>query len=210
MILILCSAVCGGEYSHPRGFLVSPGFPYRYRKGRECTFNITQPIGALVNITVISFEVYTWPTIDDCQNCSCDYLEIREGNHGRWRIHNNNQNGVVFNHVYRVTQKNSENLLLTKFQHSWKLVGLMPSQDVGTSQIWVKRRFSESSVSPCKYVAELMIVNAITTAANPNPGMVTPKTLLSSANSAATSRRFPNRFIRPETLCGCGMENKRN
>ena len=77
-----CVPGCGGEYSSPSGYLVSPGFPYRYREGRDCIFQISQPTGTFINLTTVSFELHDWRTRRDCQNCSCDYLEVRDGTSG--------------------------------------------------------------------------------------------------------------------------------
>ena len=65
---------CGGNFSGPSGFLTSPSYPNSYPNNIECIYLVTQPIGTLINIEIISIDI-------DCEyyGTSSDLLKIRDG-----------------------------------------------------------------------------------------------------------------------------------
>ena len=55
------------------GKLESPNYPGNYLPNKECTWQIEVPLGFQVALKFQSFE------IEYCNNCVCDYIEIRDG-----------------------------------------------------------------------------------------------------------------------------------
>ena len=55
------------------GKLESPNYPGDYQPNKECMWQIEVPLGFQVALKFQSFE------IEYCNNCVCDYIEIRDG-----------------------------------------------------------------------------------------------------------------------------------
>ncbi|MBZ3891922.1 Cubilin [Sciurus carolinensis] len=68
------TSVCGGTFHMAEGILDSPGYPEVYPPNMECVWNIVSSPGNRLQLSFISFQ------LEDSQNCSRDFVEIREGN----------------------------------------------------------------------------------------------------------------------------------
>ena len=70
-----CMPVCR-DYSSQSGLLTSPFYPKPYPNDSECVYTISQAKGTLINLTILTFEIYAF----EWQECgTADYLEIRDG-----------------------------------------------------------------------------------------------------------------------------------
>ena len=63
---------CDGSFSDTSGFITSPSFPNEYPNNADCTYIITEPQSAYVQLTVISFDI-------SCENEKSDYIDVRDG-----------------------------------------------------------------------------------------------------------------------------------
>ena len=63
---------CGGNFTTSKGFLTSPTYPGNYPNDANCTYIISQPDEAYINISFLSMDI-------DCQGSTSDYIEIRDG-----------------------------------------------------------------------------------------------------------------------------------
>ena len=68
------SGACGGSFTTPNGILTSPLYPEKYNAMADCLYNISQPNGTYLNLSVLLFDLYT--LFDDW---CFDYLEVRDG-----------------------------------------------------------------------------------------------------------------------------------
>ncbi|XP_040824205.1 cubilin [Ochotona curzoniae] len=68
------SSACGGNFYMAEGRFDSPGYPDIYPSNVECVWNIISSPGNRFQLSFISFQ------LEDSQNCSKDFVEIREGN----------------------------------------------------------------------------------------------------------------------------------
>ncbi|CAG2112441.1 unnamed protein product, partial [Medioppia subpectinata] len=68
------STVCGGLYTDTEGVITSPFFPDPYPSDRKCLYHIVLPMGSLVQLSFLHFDV------EGSIDCTYDYLEIRESN----------------------------------------------------------------------------------------------------------------------------------
>ncbi|XP_068094350.1 cubilin [Hyperolius riggenbachi] len=68
------TSACGGDLFMENGAFDSPGYPENYPANTECVWNIISSPGNQLVLSFMSFSLQT------CEGCSCDYLEIREGN----------------------------------------------------------------------------------------------------------------------------------
>ncbi|XP_071475764.1 cubilin [Marmota flaviventris] len=68
------TSACGGTFHMAEGILDSPGYPEVYPPNMECVWNIVSSPGNRLQLSFISFQ------LEDSQNCSRDFVEIREGN----------------------------------------------------------------------------------------------------------------------------------
>uniref|UniRef100_U3KLX7 Cubilin n=1 Tax=Oryctolagus cuniculus TaxID=9986 RepID=U3KLX7_RABIT len=68
------SSACGGTFYMAEGGFDSPGYPDVYPPNVECVWNIVSSPGNQLQLSFISFQ------LEDSQNCSKDFMEIREGN----------------------------------------------------------------------------------------------------------------------------------
>ncbi|XP_005387022.1 PREDICTED: cubilin [Chinchilla lanigera] len=67
------TSVCGGNFHMAEGIFETPGYPDVYPPRVECVWNIMSSPGNRVQLSFISFQ------LEDSQNCSKDFMEIREG-----------------------------------------------------------------------------------------------------------------------------------
>ena len=70
------SGVCGGNLTTQNGFLASPGYPENYPNEADCIYTISQPPGTIIHLKFHSFKI---EHSSECRECSCDFLEIRDG-----------------------------------------------------------------------------------------------------------------------------------
>ncbi|NP_001072.2 cubilin precursor [Homo sapiens] len=67
-------SACGGTFYMAEGIFNSPGYPDIYPPNVECVWNIVSSPGNRLQLSFISFQ------LEDSQDCSRDFVEIREGN----------------------------------------------------------------------------------------------------------------------------------
>uniref|UniRef100_A0A4X2M7T4 Cubilin n=1 Tax=Vombatus ursinus TaxID=29139 RepID=A0A4X2M7T4_VOMUR len=68
------SSACGGTFHMAEGVFNSPGYPDIYPPNVECVWNIPSSPGNQLQLSFITFQ------LEESENCTKDYLEIREGN----------------------------------------------------------------------------------------------------------------------------------
>nr|DBA25188.1 TPA: hypothetical protein GDO54_012746 [Pyxicephalus adspersus] len=68
------SFTCGGDLHMENGIFDSPAYPENYPENTECVWNILSAPGNRLTLSFISFS------LQRSENCSTDYLEIREDN----------------------------------------------------------------------------------------------------------------------------------
>ncbi|KAM5338742.1 cubilin [Glossophaga mutica] len=68
------SSACGGDFHMAEGMFNSPGYPEVYPSNVECVWNIISSPGNRLQLSFITFQ------LEDSQDCSRDFLEIREDN----------------------------------------------------------------------------------------------------------------------------------
>ncbi|XP_010605410.1 cubilin [Fukomys damarensis] len=68
------TSACGGNFHRASGTFETPGYPDIYPLNAECVWNIISSPGNRIQLSFISFQ------LEDSQNCSKDFVEIREGN----------------------------------------------------------------------------------------------------------------------------------
>ncbi|XP_015441120.1 cubilin isoform X1 [Pteropus alecto] len=68
------SSACGGSFHMAEGIFNSPGYPEIYPSNVECVWNIVSSPGNRLQLSFITFQ------LEDSQDCSRDFVEIREGN----------------------------------------------------------------------------------------------------------------------------------
>uniref|UniRef100_A0A8C5UZ61 Cubilin n=1 Tax=Microcebus murinus TaxID=30608 RepID=A0A8C5UZ61_MICMU len=68
------SSACGGTFHMAEGIFDSPAYPDIYPPNVECVWNIVSSPGNQLQLSFISFQ------LEDSQDCSRDFVEIREGN----------------------------------------------------------------------------------------------------------------------------------
>ncbi|KAM9673713.1 cubilin [Trichechus inunguis] len=68
------SSACGGTFHMAEGTFNSPGYPEVYPSNVECVWNIVSSPGNQLQLSFITFQ------LEDSQDCSRDFVEIREGN----------------------------------------------------------------------------------------------------------------------------------
>lgn len=74
--VIFSIKVCNNELVSHRGVIESPNFPNPYPHNRNCTWQISAPLGNTVNITFSHFELEnSHPRSNDCVY---DFLEVKE------------------------------------------------------------------------------------------------------------------------------------
>ena len=68
----------GGHFSTNGGIIKSQSYPGNYPDNADCIYTISQPTGTVILLNFLSMDIekYNW---DDIQDCSMDYLEIRDG-----------------------------------------------------------------------------------------------------------------------------------
>ncbi|XP_046466404.1 cubilin [Neodiprion pinetum] len=66
---------CGGEFTEPTGVIKSPYYPNPYPASKTCIYEIIQPLGKAIRLTIQSMDIedlhYNW--------CRFDYLKIHDG-----------------------------------------------------------------------------------------------------------------------------------
>ncbi|XP_064643493.1 cubilin-like [Lineus longissimus] len=67
-------ATCGGTIRGKDGFISSPNFPHTYPSNMECEWHISGLTGHYLTLTFTNFE------IDSSDNCTKDFVEVREYN----------------------------------------------------------------------------------------------------------------------------------
>ncbi|XP_077347020.1 cubilin isoform X1 [Lithobates pipiens] len=70
------TSACGGDLHMENGAFNSPSYPENYPENLECVWNIISAPGNRLALSFISFS------LQSSENCSKDYLEIREGDSG--------------------------------------------------------------------------------------------------------------------------------
>ncbi|XP_072507728.1 cubilin [Notamacropus eugenii] len=68
------SSACGGTFHMVEGVFNSPGYPDLYPPNVECVWNIPSSPGNQLQLSFITFH------LEESEDCTKDYLEIREGN----------------------------------------------------------------------------------------------------------------------------------
>nr|XP_023417709.1 cubilin [Cavia porcellus] len=68
------TSACGGNFHMAEGIFETPGYPDIYPPNAECVWNIFSSPGNRIQLSFTSFQ------LEDSQNCSKDFVEIREGN----------------------------------------------------------------------------------------------------------------------------------
>ncbi|XP_001377380.2 cubilin [Monodelphis domestica] len=68
------SSACGGTFHMAEGIINSPGYPDIYPPNMECIWNIPSSPGNQLQLSFITFQ------LEENEDCTKDYLEIREGN----------------------------------------------------------------------------------------------------------------------------------
>uniref|UniRef100_A0A8C0RW72 Cubilin n=1 Tax=Canis lupus familiaris TaxID=9615 RepID=A0A8C0RW72_CANLF len=68
------SSACGGTFHMAEGIFNSPGYPEVYPSNVECVWNIVSSPGNRLQLSFITFQ------LEDSQDCSRDFVEVREGN----------------------------------------------------------------------------------------------------------------------------------
>ncbi|XP_036315022.1 cubilin [Pipistrellus kuhlii] len=68
------SSACGGDFHMAEGTFDSPGYPEVYPSNVECVWNIVSSPGNRLQLSFITFQ------LEDSQDCSRDFVEIREEN----------------------------------------------------------------------------------------------------------------------------------
>ncbi|XP_060048215.1 cubilin [Erinaceus europaeus] len=68
------SSTCGGNFYMMEGTFSSPGYPEVYPSNVECVWNIVSSPGNRLQLSFITFH------LEESQDCSKDFVEIREGN----------------------------------------------------------------------------------------------------------------------------------
>ncbi|EPY78032.1 tolloid-like protein 2 precursor [Camelus ferus] len=68
------TSACGGIFHMAEGIFNSPGYPEIYPSNVECVWNIVSSPGNQLQLSFITFQ------LEDSQDCSRDFVEIREGN----------------------------------------------------------------------------------------------------------------------------------
>ncbi|XP_037366570.1 cubilin isoform X2 [Talpa occidentalis] len=68
------SSACGGTFHMIEGTFNSPGYPEVYPHNVECVWNIVSSPGNRLQLSFITFQ------LEDSQDCSRDFVEVREGN----------------------------------------------------------------------------------------------------------------------------------
>lgn len=73
LILYFFPIVCGGKYFTTSGMIRSPGWPADYSPDKECVWIISVKTGRQIELNFTKFD------IEEHDDCSFDYLEIRNG-----------------------------------------------------------------------------------------------------------------------------------
>ncbi|XP_004860031.1 cubilin [Heterocephalus glaber] len=68
------TSACGGNFHRATGTFETPSYPDVYPPNSECVWSIISSPGNRIQLSFISFQ------LEDSQNCSKDFVEIREGN----------------------------------------------------------------------------------------------------------------------------------
>uniref|UniRef100_A0A8C3YL53 Cubilin n=1 Tax=Catagonus wagneri TaxID=51154 RepID=A0A8C3YL53_9CETA len=71
---VASTSACGGIFHMTEGIFNSPGYPEVYPSNVECVWNIVSSPGNQLQLSFITFQ------LEDSQDCSRDFVEIREGN----------------------------------------------------------------------------------------------------------------------------------
>lgn len=66
--------LCGGEFHMNSGIIKSPFYPYAYHHSRTCIYEIIQPPGKGIVLTIEDMDIEGRD-----QNCFYDYVEIFDG-----------------------------------------------------------------------------------------------------------------------------------
>lgn len=66
--------LCGGEFHTDSGIIKSPFYPNPYHHSRTCTYEIIQPVGKGIVLTIEDLDIEGRD-----QNCYYDYVEIFDG-----------------------------------------------------------------------------------------------------------------------------------
>lgn len=66
---------CGGTFTEESGIIHSPMYPNPYQISRVCTYDIVQPPGNRIMLSLLDVNIETIQQI----KCSFDYLEIFDG-----------------------------------------------------------------------------------------------------------------------------------
>ncbi|KAM7237074.1 hypothetical protein CapIbe_011318 [Capra ibex] len=68
------TSACGGIFHMAEGIFNSPGYPEVYPANVECVWNVVSSPGNQLQLSFIAFQ------LEESQDCSRDFVEIREGN----------------------------------------------------------------------------------------------------------------------------------
>lgn len=71
-LFFVCFSVCGGQYSERSGVIQSPGYPNNYLADKHCVYEIIQPLGTVITLTITDFDIETGSALW----CPYDYLEV--------------------------------------------------------------------------------------------------------------------------------------
>lgn len=64
--------LCGGEFREETGIIKSPFYPSYYPGSKTCIYEIIQPVGKAIELTLIDLDI-------EGVSCYYDYLEIHDG-----------------------------------------------------------------------------------------------------------------------------------
>ncbi|OWK03088.1 CUBN [Cervus elaphus hippelaphus] len=68
------TSACGGIFHMAEGIFNSPGYPEVYPANVECVWNVVSSPGNQLQLSFIAFQ------LEESQDCSRDFVEVREGN----------------------------------------------------------------------------------------------------------------------------------
>ncbi|GFR72241.1 cubilin, partial [Elysia marginata] len=73
-LVLLLPPVCGGRLTQLSASIETPNYPEPHPQDMDCVWRITAPEGHQIRLKVVDFQ------LESSDNCSIDYLEIRNGN----------------------------------------------------------------------------------------------------------------------------------
>lgn len=67
--------ICGGEFRDETGIIHSPFYPNSYHASKTCIYEIIQPVGKAIELTLIDMDIEG----NEPPDCYFDYIEIHDG-----------------------------------------------------------------------------------------------------------------------------------